>query len=407
MKHVSLQIIAFLLLVCGANSQQSTSFELGTVNPAGGSVTSRELTASSSGVVNSRMLAFGYLATATKTLNNIRICIEYKAGTLASTDAEINVYGSTAAGVPDLVGGTLATATVDANSAGCKTSTGVSLALTSGEQYWLVVTNENVLPDINYFAVQVNPERGVGTNAGGVGVQNILAGAFSQQSNDSGDTWTDFQRNNSGNYRLDFSDSSHFGTVMTLMSMGSGPIDAAERVYDAREVGNKFTTPPGADLNLRCISFAVARIGAPTGFLRYRLYQGTTLIATTAASANQAPTDSGVIPLCFNTAQALTSSTSYRVVIAETTQSDTSGNAYGPTKFDWDTDANSLILKPFDGTLTKTVCTGSCNGGTWTDTTGSFYQMQLLLEFGDEFAGATPPVGGGNLNQNMATGGVQ
>ncbi len=395
------KLLLALFLAGTANAQQYASIQLGTVNPVGGVVSLREVSSST------RLIAFGYLAPESKTLTNIRICVADVTGPPATTDAHIDVYASTAGtGVPNLGGGALASATVDASTNGCKTSTAISLAVTAGTQYWFVISNANVVPLSFYFSVRVLPAQGAGLGGSGLSPVDVPMGAFTQESSNGGTTWTALQRNNSALYRLTFSDASFLGAPMISMAQGGVPVDSADRVYSTREVGNKFITPGGADLNMNCISFSAAAIGTPTGSLRYRLYQGTTLIPSNFLLVTKPLSSSTTVTLCDTTVHTLTAATTYRIAMGETAQSDADTDSYGPTRFDWDSDADSLSLKPFNGTISKTVCTGSCDGGSWTDTSTSFYQMQILLKSGDEFAGATPGAGG-IMNQYPMYGGMQ
>jgi hypothetical protein len=57
--------------------------------------------------------------------------------------------------------------------------------------------------------------------------------------------------------------------------------------------------------------------------------------------------------------QTIQPGTVVRVTLGETTQSDASGNRWNNREFTWDTDANSTILLPWEGTCVKTYFDGS------------------------------------------------
>lgn len=402
MKKLFNLIFFLVCFVSTVAAQQPASFWMGQMPPFSGSGSGRETSAN-------KHLAFGFLATESKTITSLRFCVYYKVdpgSLLGSTDAEVKVYGSTIAGLPDTGSGAIATVTFDPTTTGCKNTTSMSYATTPGEQLWFVVRNTYAVPATNYFAINIAPEGLVGIGGGGYSHNHYGKGTSYQESSDGGITWTNVQRSAASPYRVNYGDSTYYGYPFTEFDVANNPVNSGDRVYGDDEVGNKFTTPADTSLNLRCVSFMQAKIGSPTGSLRFRLYTGTTLTATTSSMTESGSGSNSSVTLCFSSVQVLAANTTYRVVMAETTQSDASGNAYGPSRIDWDSDSNSLALKPFNGTMSKTVCTGSCNGGTWTDTTTSFYVMQLLLQFGDEF----PTSGGGSgglKNQNKVNGGVQ
>ncbi len=60
---------------------------------------------------------------------------------------------------------------------------------------------------------------------------------------------------------------------------------------------------------------------------------------------------------------------------------DASGNRWNNVEHTWDSDADSLALKPFSGTAKKTYYDGS----SWTDTPGSVTPFALLLDTAGEF----------------------
>lgn len=360
------------------NAGHDAAINIGTEFPMSGSSRGDNLDASST----TRRNAYGFLAPETCTIDEVCVYVDSKSGSPGATDGVLAIY-SDASGQPN---SSLSSGTFDPGTTGYKCST-QSQAVVAGTQYWFHITNANGTPGTNYFSIWQGPQ-GIVPGGTSTDVQNL--GSSMCRSTDNGATWSAINRVSAASYRVHCSNGRYFGFPMQGDDTPSNPIAVADRIYSTNEVGNKFTTPAGATMNLRCASFRMQKVaGTPTGFPRIRIYTGTTLTDTTSSAA-VVTTFNNVAgyKLCFSSAVALAPSTTYRVVLGETTQSDTSSNAYGPHRIDWHNTSASLALKPFNGTLSKTVCASSCSGGTWTDTTTSFYLMKLWLDSGNEF-GAT------------------
>lgn len=382
-----------LLLLCllpaialADNAGFESAIVIGTGQSLGGASRNDTINAAATGA-GGISNAFGFRAPVSCTIDEVCVYIPSRTGSPGASDGRLDIF-SNASGGPSA---SLSGATFDVATTGFKCST-QSQAVTAGTQYWLVVSNVNAVDKtLNYFATWQGPENLIQAGGGGrfySGSNSPARGASFRRSTDGQVTWTNLERSGSAPYRVHCSSGAYYGFPAIADDSPNNPIAVADRVYSTNEVGNKFTTPSNASLNLRCISMRMGiAAGTPTGFPRYRLYNGTTLVATTDSPANVASmTQPGSLTQCFSSAQALTAATTYRVVLGETTQSDTSSNAYGPHRIDWHTTTASKALKPFNGTLTKTTCSGSCDGGTWTDTDTSWYQMELILEPGSEFA---------------------
>lgn len=359
----------------------------------------REDTLDSAAATN--RIAFGFLAPISCTLDEVCVAVLTKTGTLAATDGVIAIYSS-ALGVPNA---SLSSGTFDPSTVGFKCST-QNQAVVANTQYWFNITNANGTPASNNFSI-LQAKIGVvagatmGTLTGSEGL-----GSQAMKSINNGSTWGAGagQRAGAAIYRAHCSSGEYFGFPATNGEQPTFTVNAADRVYAAREVGNKITIPAGMPtMNLKCVEIDVGRIGTPTGELYYRLYQGDTFVADTGAlkSGADLTTQSAGIKLCFASSQDLVASTTYRVVAAESTQSDVDSNSFGPHRIDFHNAAASLALKPFWGTATKAVCAGSCNGGTWVDTTTSFYMMNLYLDETTPFDAAVGGGGGGGQKSNL------
>jgi hypothetical protein len=391
------RLLLFLLFPAIAfadNAGLASAFVIGTAISDNTASRNDALNATSATMRN----AYGWLAPVSCTIDEFCLNIATRTGSPDSDDGVLDIC-------PDVGGepneaGVLSSGTFDVSSTGFKCST-ISQAVVAGTQYWFQVTNQATTQASNYFSIYQGPENVIYA-AGSHASQNI--GSAFQRSTDNGATWTALSRVGSAPYRVHCSSGAYYGFPLTADDVPNNPIAAADRVYGTAEVGNYFTTPANAKLNVKCIRMRAQKAtGTPTGFLEYSLYTGTTRTATTAPMTVVSSTNNaGAITLCFSSAQTLLASTVYRVSMRETTQSDTSSNAYGPHRLDFDTNAASLALKPFNGTIKKTVCASSCDGGTWTETSGSYYEMQLVLDPGNEFSTT-----GGLLRHPGTNGGIQ
>lgn len=351
------QLYGFLLQ---SHSSSSTAVELGNANTyAGWSLT----------------------PPASKTISELRFYVDYKAGTPVNGDARFDIW-SHASDAPSASLSNTTTNSGAITGAGWYSATGLSQAVTGSTPYWAILRNVNGTPGTNLWAIRMFyhiPSMACNYDATGYGDYSF------KRSTDAGTSWNNSQRSCAGGFRIKFTDNTYYGVPIQQIVRPNDAV-AGDRVYAAREVGNKFTTPANASLKAKGIVCTVNKTSTPTGNLRYRLYTGTTLTATTDAVAPGALGSARPIPLYFSSTQTLTANTSYRAVIAEETNSDASTVGYNTHKVTWDSDANSLPLKPFNGTLSGTICTSSCSGGSWTDDANSFYSCALLLDTAGEFA---------------------
>lgn len=130
--------------------------------------------------------------------------------------------------------------------------------------------------------------------------------------------------------------------------------------------------------------------GAPVGPPFFKLYNNTTLLASTAnIVAATAYNNQNWWYGYFSSTQTVQPNTTVRVSCADAS-ADSSSNYYRGQELTVDSDSNSLNLMPFEGTAQKTTY----NGTSWTDTNTGIFPFALLLDSTGEFGppGVVPHV---------------
>jgi hypothetical protein len=168
-----------------------------------------------------------------------------------------------------------------------------------------------------------------------------------------------------------------------------------DRGFGKSEVGVRFNIPSGATWNVRGGWFPLLKTGTP-GALRFRLYQGVTLLATSTSipAANVVTSVGEGYTAFFSSAQTLSSANNpYRFVFGDATAADTNTSGYNAPVYTWDSDASSLTLKPMNGTLQKTITAdNTASPVVFTDTSTDVLPFALLL---DTVGGELTASGGG------------
>ena len=334
-------------------------------------------------------LAFGFIPRISKTINKVRVFVSAVAGTLAATDLTCDVYSDTpgqpnaSLGSTSNIGGTAPTG------AGWIEFQGLSVALTSGTQYWLVFKNVNAVPGTNNATYRYVTS-GIDLVFAAKATSLKAAGACVDTTTNSGSAWT-AANNLVAGFRIGYSDSSYEGLAISNVAAGT------DNIFGSNEVGVKFTSPANAILNVQGIAFTAESVGTPTGNLRFRLYNNTTLLATTDNLVCSIPTAT-LGDWCasyFSSDQVIQPGTTLRATMSDSA-ADSSSNCFkSGNEVTVDTDANSLALLPFQGTLQKTTF----NGTTWTDTNSSIMPFALILDSAGEFASS-----GGMIQSRVFTG---
>jgi len=336
-----------------------------------------------------------------KTLSSVSIYCSAVAGTLGNISGTANLCGD-ASGIPNS-GTIIETVTVPAGSwpaaGNWVTFSGFTTTLTAGTRYWIVFKNTSAAPATDYPTLRHGSSSTLTTFSNS---SSAKWGWAKNSTTDSGATWPSSSVGTAGLF-IGYSDGSYDGLAVSDISGGAAGTGG---VYANRESGVVFTTPANAKLNVRGISFFVAYAGTPTGSVRYRLYEGTTLLATTSTMGLANLTSGSWNALYFSSTQTLSPSTVYRAVLSETSQSDSSTNFYRVYEYTIKNDANAKAVLPFGGTLKQTyTADATANPPVFTDVDTKIVPFALILDTDGEFAASGG--GGGLLTHPGMTGGMR
>lgn len=324
-------------------------------------------------------LAQRFIAPESKTLNEVRVYCRTAVGT---PDMRLDIYSDNGSSGPNA---TLANTTTESGyTTGAWTDfTGLSLALTKGTPYWVVIQNVHGTPGSNYMALNY-ASSGIGPSLPSIATFNNEWGNCFATSTNSGSSWTIRESNGPFTCRLKFSDNSYFGEPIE-----DNNNETTDSVYSTREFGVIFTSPANAKLNVIGGAFQPEKDGTPTGDLRFRLYNNTTLLGTTQSiPVARVQTADRWVHAYFDSVVTIEANTAnQRFVMSETTNSDSSSNRYYAMSQEWDSDSNSQNLKPFNGTLSKTYY----NGSSWSNDTGRIIPFYLLLDDSAPFTATGSP----------------
>lgn len=346
-------------------------------NPNGGNVTTALNAAAN-------WLAYSFSPEANKTVNKIRVFASAVGGTLAASDLTCDIY-TDVAGVPGASLSSTATVTATPTGAAWVEFTGLTQAVTGGTQYWSVLKNLNGTPGTN-FPTYLHGASNTGSSSS-FAQGSMLWGRNKVATVNSGVAWATSVRNNTFGWRIDFSDGTFLGEPCQGVGQAAG---ASAAVYLTRETGVVFVSPGGASLNVRGIAMCMAKALSPAGNLRFQIYSGTTLLATTLSiPAANVPTSPFWMQAYFSANQVIAPGTTVRVTAGTTSGGDVS-NSYQSSEYTLNNDANSKALFPF-GTLanpTNVAKKTYFDGSTWTDTDTALLPFALILDSDGEFGAA-------------------
>lgn len=317
---------------------------------------------------------------AARSLNSARVYISAVNGTLGTTDCTADIYSDNG-GQPGSSLGSVSLGSAPSAPGWVTFSFGTSIALSADTQYWLVLKNANGTAGTNFPTYQWGTSNtGIQTTCGFPGV----TGWQKCSSGNSGGSWASFQNVPCG-YRLGFADGTYLGLPVQNIS------NSADLVYGTRESGVKFTSPANATLSVSGISFWIKRTGSTAGNLRYRVYFGATPVlqgTTNNVAAGQVNSASQYQVLHFASPLSIPAGTVVRVTMGVVSGGDSSDYYSDFSEYTLDSNASSLALSGFLGTLQKTYFDGT----TWTDTAAAVHPFTLLLNTDGEFVSS----GGGS-----------
>jgi hypothetical protein len=329
-------------------------------------------------------LAFSLVGNAaSKTLADVKILITNVVGTPAASDITCSLQLD-AAGVPD--GSTIESRPLALTpTIAYHRFTGFTTALTAGRRYWLVFKNGNASPASHYVEITTGTNQTVPTMTQ-VDTTTGLYGWGGRRVTTDGSSWGTEQ--SVVGYRVGYSDNSIEGILVNNFSV-SGTTDG---IYSTREAGNLITAPANVKLNVRgCTFLTSAMSGTPTGNLRAKLYEGTTLVRTSAPLVPNGNPGNAWLDFYFATPYLLTPGQQYRYVLSETAQSDANTVRFNYRFVSWCGDTDELAQIPLGARRTL------FDGSQWTEPqTWNFLPSALLLELGAEYA---PPASDAEIAQ--------
>lgn len=353
-------------------SQRRSLIQVG-VSPSGvGSSSSTALSLAAT------YLAYSFVTSESgKTLSKVHFYPSSVTGSLAGTDVVCEIYADSA-GAP--TGAALATSTTLSAAivaATWNSSSGFSLALTQGTQYWAVFHNANATPATNFPTLRFI----AGAPRGNSSFTAIETGWAKKLSTDSGATWAGSSQTEAGGWMLEYDDGTFEGFPTNDIAAGAVGVG----VYGTRESGVLFTMHPSGGLSVRSVGMIVTKTSSPTGTARAKIYEGTTLVATSLDIPITSLTGSNYYAFLFASPVTMTASTAYRVVLAESTQADASANRYNVYEYTVKNTAGAKALGPLLGTWQRTYYDGSV----WTETDTAWPVIALLLDSDAPFVAAS------------------
>lgn len=340
--------------------------------PAAGAVT---VNAASIAAATTRLL-LGLLPPVSKTLSKVKVYVSAVTGTLGANDIvcelwsmPTGVLGSTTA--PASLLESRNTVTAVPTGASWVEITGFTSALTAGTMYALVFRNVNGTPASNNFSI-----RWV-TGLLPTALGSTSFGWVKRQSADSGSTYGT-NVGGVGGYTAEMSD----GTVIGIPASNAAVLGSGDGIYSARELGAEFTTPSQAKPRVVGVLFICTATGSPSGKLLGRLYEGTTLLATTEAAPARSA-NSNFMFCYFTSPVELKAGTAHKATVGETTQSDTSGNRFNLYGLTLEA-SGSQALMPLAGWKKALL------DGTWTVTDTEAVLVALVLDGDQPFSSVAP-----------------
>jgi hypothetical protein len=354
-------------------------------------------------------LALQVVPQATKTLSKVRLFLDTKTGTPTAAGCTCDLYAD-ASGIPGASSeGPIAADSVPASGNWMQWTFAGTSVLTGGTPYWLVFKNGTGTPASNFptYRYQVGVSGGATPmpfQGSGLGGSGVLYGWNKVHTLNSGTAWASGLGYGATGLRLEYTDGTFEGLPVQT---GVRPSTSAvgDRAFGKSEVGVRFNLPSGATFNVLMAGFPLIKVSTP-GDLRFRLYQGVTLLATSAAipAADVTTATGDWYFASFPSAQAVVSTSQpFRLTFGDATAADANTKGYNAQVYTFDGDANSLALKPMNGSVQKTVTADNTAAPVvFTDTAADVIPFALLLSTNGELTAAG---GGVTPTRGIITGG--
>lgn len=313
-------------------------------------------------------VAFGVKLADTKTLSKVRVYCSAVSGTL--TGLSCSVY-SDVPGSPNASLSSTTTVTLLPTGAAWVEFTGLSQSLTAGTQYWIVIKNTTGTPASNNLTLQF-----FGSTCGSW-FQSLLKATMgpAKLHTTDGATWGTGVSGGS-NARLEMSDGSLCG-----LPLQQPAVNSTQMVYSTRQYGIYFVSPSNMRFKARGVAaFFGAAVGTPTQNCHFNLYTGASpsLQATTPDLPAALVKATGLYQGWFSSPVTVEPGTTCRVTCEETSQADTSSNAY--KFYESPIEAVSQGCLPYGG-MQRTYYDGS----SWTDTNTAIPGFILIGDTDGEF----------------------
>ncbi len=349
---------------------------------------------------NTTWLAMQVVPTQTKTLSAVKLFLDTKNGTPTTAGCTCDLF-SDASGIPNAsTEGPISADSIPASGNWMQWTFAGTSSLVAGTPYWFAFKNGTGTPGTNFPTYRFHGNSGsailVPAQQQGIGGANIFYGWNKVHTVNSGTAWASSPAYAVAGLRLQYSDGTYEGSpIQNSVRPASG--STADRAFGTQEVGVRFSVPAGVTFNTITIGFPLIKTSTPGG-LFFKLYQGATLLGTTwtIPAANVTATVGDWYYASFSSAQPIVSTNQpFRVTFGDATGADTNTKGYNSEVVTWENDANSLALKPMNGTLQKTITAdNTANPVVFTDTSTDVLPFAMLLDTGGELTSAGGTSGG-------------
>jgi len=323
--------------------------------------------------------AFAFTPFDSETLSEIWVNLSTPTGSPSTSNIVCDIFAANTTTNTAPTGASLGQATISSTAAGWRSFTGFSVSLTAGSRYFAVIRNKEGTPASNFILVSCN-------DAGDVSKNTFSYEPSYFTSTDGGATWT--ARRGVASHLAVFASGNSSGRPL-------GTTTTSSQIYNTRMYGIKYTIPSGISAPLAGAIFLLGtETGNPTGNVVAKVYNNTTLIATSLAIPDAIASNSfGFYTAIFDDTYLFSPSDTLRLVIGETTQSDASTDRHNISKFT--TPETTASRNAWWGSPIETYYDGS----SWTDGGGFLPILSPLIDItnGSASSGLPKLIGNNSL----------